>query len=173
MQMRFIGAADQEKLRARFQQDLSGDVRLQLFVKPATGLYLPGREEPQTGRQAQQLMQELVALSEKLHLEVHNPQTAPEIAERYRIHQTPALVLEPLNTVLPASAEHNGPTEAEAPDQSGHVRFFGVPSGYEFATLIEDIVDVSSRKTRLSEATREALAAVTTPLHLQVFVTPT
>ena len=53
------------------------------------------------------------------------------------------------------------------------MRFFGLPSGYEFATLLEDLVDVSRRRTRLSEATREALERLPEPLHLQVFVTPT
>ena len=53
------------------------------------------------------------------------------------------------------------------------MRFFGLPSGYEFATVLEDLIDVSRRQTRLSAATRERLATLPAPLHLQVFVTPT
>ena len=55
----------------------------------------------------------------------------------------------------------------------GAVRYFGIPAGYEFSTLIEDLIDVSKGTTNLSEKTREALATVDQDLHVQVFVTPT
>jgi hypothetical protein len=181
MQMRFISPPDQQKLQSRFESELQGDVRLRLFVQPPSGLYIPGREEPLTGRQAQQLMQELAQLSDKLHLEVHNPRIEPEIAERYGIQHTPALVIEPAEDAVPdANADANADAGAEPEDSSrpaglrqGLVRFLGLPSGYEFTTVIEDIVDVSRRRTRLSDGTREALSTLTTPIHLQVFVTPT
>jgi hypothetical protein len=186
---------------------VTGDVRLMLFVQPPSGLYIPGREEPQTGRQTQQLLEEVASLSPKLHLEVHNPRLEPEFAERHAVARTPALIL----TAFPAPAGEDGTAGDEAdaaapqpestagasdatpevnggsgasdasPDApaesagfpSGRVRFFGMPSGYEFASLVEDIVDVSQRRTRLSDTTREALAALAGPLHFQVFVTPT
>ena len=53
------------------------------------------------------------------------------------------------------------------------MRFFGAPAGYEFGTLIEDIQMASAGTSDLSPATAEALARVTEPLALQVFVTPT
>jgi len=53
------------------------------------------------------------------------------------------------------------------------VRYFGIPAGYEFSTLVEDLIDVSKGTTRLSEKTREILATVDQDLHIQVFVTPT
>jgi len=55
----------------------------------------------------------------------------------------------------------------------GSVCYFGIPAGYEFSTLIEDIIDVSKGTTNLSDKTREALATVDQNLHIQVFVTPT
>jgi len=155
MAMRYIGPLDQEKIRGRFEQELEADVRLVLFVEPPGGLYIPGREEPQTGRQTQALMQELTELSDKLLLEVHNPKVDVELAQQHGIERSPALVIE------------------RAGWQGGKVRFFGLPSGYEFATLIEDVVDVSRSRTRLSDATRQALAELPAPVHLQVFVTPT
>ena len=60
-----------------------------------------------------------------------------------------------------------GPTEA------GLVRFFGLPAGYEFSTLIADIVDVSKNNIQLSERTQTELANLTEDVHIQVFVTPT
>jgi glutaredoxin-like protein len=53
------------------------------------------------------------------------------------------------------------------------IRYYGIPSGYEFTSLIEDVVAVSTGDTGLSDETLEALTAITEPVHIQVFVTPT
>ncbi len=53
------------------------------------------------------------------------------------------------------------------------IRFYGIPSGYEFTSLIEAIVSVSTGETGLSAESLEVLARLTEPVHLQVFVTPT
>jgi len=53
------------------------------------------------------------------------------------------------------------------------IRFYGLPSGYEFTSLVEDIVDVSRGETSLSAESQAILAQIGEPLHLQVFVTPT
>jgi alkyl hydroperoxide reductase subunit AhpF len=55
----------------------------------------------------------------------------------------------------------------------GSVCYFGIPAGYEFSTMIEDIIDVSKGTTNLSDKTREAMATVDQNQHIQVFVTPT
>jgi glutaredoxin-like protein len=53
------------------------------------------------------------------------------------------------------------------------VRFYGIPSGYEFTSLLHAIRMVAAGKPELTEETMKALAEVTEPVHLQVFVTPT
>ena len=53
------------------------------------------------------------------------------------------------------------------------IRLYGIPSGYEFGTLIEDIRMVSSGESGLAPATRETVAKVQDPVHIQVFSTPT
>jgi alkyl hydroperoxide reductase subunit AhpF len=53
------------------------------------------------------------------------------------------------------------------------VRFYGLPSGYEFGSLVELILDVSSGDSGLSEPTRRALASLEHDVHLRVFSTPT
>jgi len=53
------------------------------------------------------------------------------------------------------------------------IRFFGIPSGYEFASLIAAIVMVSTGEPDLEARTIRALATLAGPLHLRVFVTPT
>lgn len=53
------------------------------------------------------------------------------------------------------------------------IQYSGIPSGHEFSTLINDILLVSGRDSGLDEATRAYLKGLDTPLHMQVFVTPT
>ena len=193
--MPLISPTDQDKLRDRFAQALERDVRLVLFAEPPSGLFIPGRQESQTGRTAQQLMEEVAALSPKLHLEVHNPRSEPEVAQAYGVERSPALILLPADSngsapedgaadasqtgadagSRPSSQAASGaePQPAAPSSRTGAMRFFGLPAGYEFMTLVEDLVDVSTGRTRLADATRQAVAAFTTPVHLQVFVTPT
>jgi hypothetical protein len=98
-------------------------------------------------------VEEIVAISDKLSLEIHNLEREPEEARRWGVAEVPALIL-------------FGP-------ESGGVRYLGAPSGYEFSTLLQDIQFISKGETALSAATREALAGIPDPIHLQVFVTPT
>ena len=49
---------------------------------------------------------------------------------------------------------------------------FGIPAGYEFTTLVEDIVDVSRGDPALDQAILDKLAKVDRPVHMQVFVSP-
>ena len=69
---------------------------------------------------------------------------------------------------LPADGE-----DASASPEQGAIRFLGLPAGYEFSTLIADIVDVSTGTVALSEATQTELRGLEQDLHLQVSVTPT
>jgi thiol-disulfide isomerase/thioredoxin len=180
VEMSIIGPAERERLRTILERDLVADVHLLLFVQPPSGLFVPGREEPQTGRQTRLLLEELAGLSPRLHLEVHNPRSEPDLARACGVERSPALLIRPWPDGAPATdapatdaAAANAEGAEGAAPEGGVVRFFGLPSGYEFATILEDIADVSRRRTRLADATRERLAGLTEPLHLQVFVTPT
>ena len=57
--------------------------------------------------------------------------------------------------------------------QDSRVRFLGTPAGYEFISLIQAVLLVGGRPPSLTEENRKRLAAVNTPLTLQVFTTPT
>jgi glutaredoxin-like protein len=106
-----------------------------------------------------QLVEELAWQSDgKVSVEVHDLAGDAEAARRYAVERVPAVV------VLGGGAER----------QDFGIRFFGIPSGYEFATLVEDIKMVSAAVAPdLTPQTLDALSRLSAPLHLQVFVTPT
>ena len=99
------------------------------------------------------LLKEVAELSEKLTLEVHNVILEEEEAARFGIDKVPATVV------------------ANEKDQG--IRLYGLPAGYEFAVLLEDILDVSRGRSGLDAETRKQLETLARPVHLQVFVTPT
>jgi len=102
---------------------------------------------------AQKLLEEVAALSEKLILEVHNLLLEKELAARYGIDKVPATVIEG--------------------ERDYGIRLYGLPAGYEFAVLLEDILHVSKRDSGLEPESRERLKALRQPVHLEVLVTPT
>lgn len=101
------------------------------------------------------LAAELAELSDRISLETHDIAVEHALAEAYGIERVPALVL------LGPGGWDPG------------VRFFGIPAGYETATIVHDLVLLSRRDSGLSPESREALARLERELELQVFVTPT
>jgi alkyl hydroperoxide reductase subunit AhpF len=53
------------------------------------------------------------------------------------------------------------------------MRMFGAPTGYEFVSLIEAVLLAGTGNLELEPETVALLEGVTTPMHLQVFSTPT
>lgn len=105
-----------------------------------------------------QLIQEVVGLSDNLGLTVYDIEKDKAIAGQYKVDKAPALVI----------AGRNGDQILDY-----GIRFYGIPSGHEFSSLVHDLVLVSGRDSGLSQQTRQALASLKTPVHLMVFVTPT
>lgn len=103
--------------------------------------------------ETRRLMEEVSGLSGKLSFEVYNFVTDKEKAKEFHVDKIPA-------TVIMGEKDYG-------------IRFYGIPSGYEFVTVIESIAMVSKRESGLSADTKKKLAALKKPLHLQVFVTPT
>ncbi|MBN2600943.1 MAG: thioredoxin family protein, partial [Candidatus Marinimicrobia bacterium] len=106
-------------------------------------------------RETRQLMEELVLLSEKLSLEIYNFQIDREEVTKYKIDKIPATLLVAENGSNPG------------------IRFFGIPSGYEFMSVIEDIVDISNNNHGFSEEQFVEIQKINKPVHIEVFVTPT
>jgi glutaredoxin-like protein len=100
-----------------------------------------------------QLLEELAGLSDRITLEVKDFVAEADEARRYGVDKIPAIV-------LLGERDHG-------------IRFYGVPAGYEFATLLEGIVDASRRTHGLSEDVLALIEKVDEPVHMQVMITPT
>ncbi|MCA9926910.1 MAG: thioredoxin family protein [Anaerolineales bacterium] len=113
--------------------------------------------ECQYCRETRQIAEELTELSDMLELEVYDFVADQEIVEAYQIDKIPAIAMT---------------RGGEAPKDYG-IRFYGIPSGYEFSSLIENIMMIARGDSGLSDDTRAWVEKLEAPMHLQVFVTPT
>jgi len=105
-----------------------------------------------------QLLEEIAALSDQLRLSVYDLEQDAEIAQQYRVDKSPAIVI-----------------AARESDQilDYGIRFYGIPAGHEFSALIQALIMVSEGDSGLQPETRQFLGALTQPVNLQVFSTPT
>jgi glutaredoxin-like protein len=126
--------------------------------EPVQMLFFGSRENCDYCAETRQLLEELVALDEKLSLNVYDLRENPEVASRYNVDKTPVIVI--------AARDGDQVTDYG-------IQYAGIPSGHEFSVLINDILLVSGRDSGLSDTVREFLKHLEKPLHLQVFVTPT
>ena len=129
----------------RFEKELKKPVRLVFFTQEMECPFCV---------QTHQLLKNVANLSEKITFEVYDFVKDKEKAEVLGIDQIPAVAI--LNK------------------KDYGIRMYGIPSGYEFQTLIEGISLVSSGESGLSSKAEEAIAkAATKPIRIKVLVIPT
>jgi glutaredoxin-like protein len=104
-------------------------------------------------RETRQLVEEVAGLHDQISHEVYNFALDKIKAEEYKVDKIPAL--------------------AVIGEKDYGIRFYGIPSGYEFSSLIESIKLASSGEPALSPAGLEYVQGIAEPVHIQVFVTPT
>lgn len=150
--MAFISDADRNRIREHFDANLAGDVEIVMFTQRESPIIIPFQGQCETCSDTRKLLEEVASLSDRLTLTVHDIGAATEEAADLGIDRVPAFVLK-------GSAR-------------GRVRFFGIPSGYEFSALIADLVDTSTGTTALSETTRLNLAVLAEDVNIKVFTTP-
>jgi glutaredoxin-like protein len=126
--------------------------------EPVQMLFFGSRENCDYCTEAQQLLEELAAVDEKLGLSIYDLQDNADVAARFNVDKAPGIVI----------AAKDGDQIVDF-----GIQYSGIPSGHEFSVLINDILLVSGRDSGLSESVREFLKHLEKPLHLQVFVTPT
>ena len=139
----------QNQVRDIFTRQLSESVQILFF----------GQEEDcQYCQDTEALLQELATLSDKIELAVYDLEANSDLAHQFNVDKAPGFVI----------AAKNG---GQIMDYG--IRYAGVPAGHEFSSLIQDLILVSGRDSKLSPKTRDFLTKLTKPILLQIFVTPT
>jgi glutaredoxin-like protein len=100
-----------------------------------------------------QLVEEVSELSDQLTAEIHDFVADEEKAQELGVDKIPAVAV-------------------IGEDDYG-IRFYGIPSGYEFTSLLEAIQMAALGQVDLGEEMVEFLSSLSDPVHMQVFVTPT
>jgi glutaredoxin-like protein len=147
--MPLISEKDAQHLREEFKAQLTHPVKLVMFTQEF---------ECQFCAETRQIVEEIAGLSDKITAEIYDFVADKAAAETYDIAKIPAIAI--------VREEDDG-------ERDYGIRFYGIPSGYEFTSVIEDIFDVSAGQSGLQPASKEALAELEEPVHFQVFVTPT
>jgi len=133
----------QNEVRERFKK-LTGLVRLVNFTQKIECHYC---------EETRRLTEEIASLSPKISSQVYNFALDKEKSQQYKIDKIPAIVVE-------AEKDYG-------------IRFFGLPGGYEFNSLISAIYEVSRKITDLSPESKDKIGKIDKPIHIQVFVTLT
>ncbi|GAI94315.1 unnamed protein product [marine sediment metagenome] len=141
--MEILKEKDRGKLINAFK-DIEKDVKIVMFTQE---MECPHCEMTRA------MLEEISGLSDKLSLEVHDFVGEADLAKKHGVDKIPATIL--------------------LGDKDYGIRFYGVPAGYEFNVLIEDIMDVGKRNPGLSKEVMAELAKIDQPVHMQVLISPT
>ncbi len=151
--MGIIKEADRKTLTSLFSTKLTNPVSLTVYSQKISPLALPGGPACEWCEQTENLVKEVGELSGQLKVEIRDFVEQADEARRQGIDKIPAIVV--------TGASDYG------------IRFFGIPAGYTFGTLIETIVDASRGETDLPGALKNDLAKLERDVHIQVLTTPT
>lgn len=138
-----------EKDREHLKKELS------VIKQKVKVLFFTQELECQFCRETEMILEELASLHDWIMLEKIPFLIEREKAEKYGVDKVPGIVIFP-----------EGKEEIR-------VRFFGIPAGYEFISLLGAVIDAGRGYTELKPENIEKIKKIDLPVHIQVFVTPT
>jgi glutaredoxin-like protein len=142
--MALIPQKERDILTKQFSEKLVNEVRLVVFSQEVPCLFC---------KETELVANELAEISPKIKVERYDFVKDLMKAKEFRIDKIPAI--------------------AVIGKKDYGVRFYGIPSGYEFNSLVGAILDVSRAESGLSQKSKDALKLIDNSVHIQVFVTPT
>ena len=153
-------------------------IELVLFTQGRSSQAGSAGHPNQSSAETRELLEQLVALSDLLHLTAYDVDADPAAATRFNVTAVPTVIIrrrDPATVMLRSDGPVAGSGQhvpGIAGERNTNVRFIGLPGGYEFSSLLAAIVDLSSGRTDLSAHARDVVGAIERPMHIQVFVTP-
>ena len=134
---------DKKYLSEEFEKHIEQPVNIIHFTSNSSDcMYCP---------QTKEILEEVEQLHTKITLTVYDGDTDKENMEKYKVALIPSIII---------------------PRNGGMgMRYYGIPGGYEFSSLIEDIIDVGKDMVDLSPDTIQKLATIKKPFNIKVFIT--
>jgi glutaredoxin-like protein len=142
--MPLIPQKERDVLSKMLNEKLVNEVRLVVFTQEVPCMFC---------KETELVAREIAELSPKVKVETYDFVKDQMKAKEFRIDKIPAV--------------------AVIGQKDYGVRFYGIPSGYEFTSFVGAIVDVSRGESGLSQKTKDILKLIDKSVHIQVFVTPT
>ncbi|MBL8149854.1 MAG: thioredoxin family protein [Blastocatellia bacterium] len=133
-----------KELLDRFTKELREPVTLLLFTDE-----FPSEASEDT----RLILRDLSELSTKIETKIFNQVKKRELVESFAIDKFPSTLI------------------LDKDGNDSRIRFYGSVAGYELGSLVHDIVQVSRGETSFSKRVSEELKKLSTPVHIQVFVT--
>lgn len=143
--MALLDEKSRETLRGIFGREFKDPVDIVVFTDKGDCRYC---------KETLQIAQEVSSINPDIVVKHYPSENSLAEFERYSVRLFPATII-------------------RSPEKDYGIRFFGIPSGYEFETYVKDILMVSNKRTMLKDSTREFARGVSEPLNIKVFVTPT
>lgn len=145
VEMALLDEKSRETLRGIFGREFKDPVDIVVFTDKGDCRYC---------KETLQIAQEVSSINPDIVVKHYPSENSLTEVEMYSVRLFPATII-------------------RSPEKDYGIRFFGIPSGYEFETYVKDILMVSNKRTMLKDSTREFARGVSEPLNIKVFVTPT
>ena len=150
--MPLLSPDDAKAVQQQFEEKITRPVKMIVVTTQNNCMYC---------NEVKMLAEELAALSSLISIEAYDLEKDKAIVDLYDLDKAPAIVV----------VADGG----DAPDTNYGIRFYGIPSGYEFMSLLDALNTVGSdgADLQLMPETQEFLKNLKQDVHFQVFITPT
>ena len=147
--MPILDKANLDNLTGKFESQLNSAVSLRLFTQNNSELIIPDRK-CDTCLTTEKILTAISSISDKLNLEIIDFYKPSDELSGLKIDRIPATLI----------------------GQTGRAIYYGIPSGYEFSTLVNSIINASRDCQNLSVDTIKNLTEIENLIKIKVFVTP-
>ena len=147
--MPVLNKANLDDLTDKFESQLNSPVSLRLFTQNNSELIIAGRK-CDTCLTTEKILTEISSISDKLNLEIIDIYKTTDESSDLKVNRIPATII----------------------GQTGRAIYYGIPSGYEFSTLVNSIINASRDCQNLSVDTIKNLTEIENLIKIKVFVTP-
>ncbi len=144
--MAIVNDETKRDLKGIFSKQLGGNVKIWLFTSK-------NREACQYCDAVEEIADALAGVDARISVFKYRIEESSNEAKALGIENVPAMLIH--------GAKAHG------------IYYYGIPAGYEFESLVQDIIDVSNEASRLPERVKEEAKRINKKVDIKVFVTPT